>query len=116
MAPTLFHGLSQLRLPVACVEGLSGAQVARDPQNRSQRRAGSSAPGSNRLLQACTSEVFVGSRRPLLIIARKKLVGQPVTLENQIRGLAVVFGVRLPRALTVAFIDHALKASKGNAG
>ncbi|ARO54598.1 hypothetical protein B2G69_10895 [Methylorubrum zatmanii] len=27
-----------------------------------------------------------------LIIARKKLVGQRVTLENQIRGLAVVFG------------------------
>ena len=28
-----------------------------------------------------------------LIIARKKLVGQRVTLENQIRGLAVVFGI-----------------------
>jgi hypothetical protein len=40
-----------------------------------------------------------------LIIARKKLVGQRVTLENQIRGLAVVFGVRLPRALTAAFIN-----------
>jgi transposase len=51
-----------------------------------------------------------------LIIARKKLVGQRVTLENQIRGLAVVFGVRLPRALTAAFIDDALKASEGIAG
>ena len=51
-----------------------------------------------------------------LISARKKLVGQRVTLENQIRGLAVVFGVRLPRALTAAFIDNALKASKGIAG
>jgi transposase len=51
-----------------------------------------------------------------LIIARKKLVGQRVTLENQIRGLAVVFGVRLPRALTAAFIDNALKASEGIAG
>jgi transposase len=30
-----------------------------------------------------------------LIIARKKLVGQRVALENQIRGLAVVFGIRL---------------------
>ena len=49
-----------------------------------------------------------------LIIARKKLVGQRVTLENQIRGLAVVFGVRLPRALTAAFIDQALKASEGS--
>ena len=51
-----------------------------------------------------------------LISARKKLVGQRVTLENQIRGLAVVFGVRLPRALTLAFIDNALKASEGIAG
>jgi transposase len=51
-----------------------------------------------------------------LIIARKKLVGQRVTLENQIRGLAVVFGIRLPRALTTAFVDQALKASEGVAG
>ena len=49
-----------------------------------------------------------------LIIARKKLVGQRATLENQIRGLAVVFGVRLPRALSTAFSDQALKASEGS--
>jgi hypothetical protein len=49
-----------------------------------------------------------------VIVARKKLVGQRV--ENQIRGLAVVFGVRLPRALTAAFIDKALKANEGIAG
>jgi transposase len=48
-----------------------------------------------------------------LIIARMKLVGQRVTLENQIRGLAVVFGVRLPRALSPAFIEQALRASEG---
>jgi transposase len=47
-----------------------------------------------------------------LIIARKKLVGQRVTLENQIRGLAVVFGVRLPRALSSTFIRRALQASE----
>ena len=35
-------------------------------------------------------------------------------LENQIRGLAVVFGVRLPRALSPAFIKQALQASRGN--
>ena len=51
-----------------------------------------------------------------LIRARKKLVGQRVTLENQIRGLAVVFGVRLPRALAAAFIDNALRASEGIVG
>lgn len=48
-----------------------------------------------------------------LILARKTLAGQRVTLENQIRGLAVVFGVRLPRALSPAFIREALQASKG---
>ena len=41
-----------------------------------------------------------------LIIARKKLVGQRVTLENQIRGLALVFGVRLPRGLSPAFAEQ----------
>src|SRR5207244_13069942 len=51
-----------------------------------------------------------------LIIARKKLVGQRVTLENQIRGLAVVFGVRLPRALSSTFIRQALQASEGIPG
>jgi transposase len=51
-----------------------------------------------------------------LIIARKKLVGQRVTLENQIRGLGVVFGIRLPRALSSAFIRQALRASDGIPG
>jgi len=46
-----------------------------------------------------------------LIIARKKLVGQRVTLENQIRGLAVMFGVRLLRSLSPAFIKRAADAS-----
>ncbi len=51
-----------------------------------------------------------------LSIARKKLAGQRVMLENQIRGLAVVFGVRLPRAFSPAFIKQALRASEGIAG
>ena len=39
MAPILFHSLSQLGLPVVCVRkpaGVPGAQVACDPQDRSQ--------------------------------------------------------------------------------
>jgi hypothetical protein len=48
-----------------------------------------------------------------LIIARKKLVGQRVTLD---RGLAVVFGVRLPRALSPTFIRQALQSSEGIPG
>jgi hypothetical protein len=39
-----------------------------------------------------------------------------VTLENQIRGLAVVFGIRLLRALAAAFVNQVLKASEGVAG
>jgi transposase len=48
-----------------------------------------------------------------LIIARKKLVGQRVTLENQIRGLAVVFGVRLPQALTPPSSSRPSKQARG---
>ncbi len=55
---------------------------------------------------------------PMLLkkFARKKLVGQRVTLENQIRGLAVVFGVRLPRGLSPAFVDQVIAMSDGVAG
>ena len=51
-----------------------------------------------------------------LIIARKKLVGQRVTLENQIRGLAVVLGSGSLARSPNAFIGNALKASEGIAG
>jgi transposase len=47
----------------------------------------------------------------VLIVARRKLVGQRVTLENQIRGLAVVFGARLPLGLGPAFIDEVVLMS-----
>src|SRR5262249_20510359 len=51
-----------------------------------------------------------------LIIARKKLVGQRVTLENQIRGLAVAFVVRLPGAPSPAFMREARQAAEGSPG
>src|ERR1700723_4135483 len=95
--------------------GLPGAQVARHPQDRSQRRARSGASGSHRLPPVHVKSLRAHALRSL-ISARKKLVGQRVTLENQIRGLAVVFGIRLPRALPTAFIHQALKASEGIAG
>ncbi|MBA8916275.1 transposase [Methylorubrum thiocyanatum] len=43
-------------------------------------------------------------------------MGQGVTLGNQNRGLAVVFGVRLPPALSPPFIEQALRSSEGIAG
>ena len=86
--------------------GLPGAQVACDPQDRSQRCSWPGAPRRTGFFKP----VYVKSLRAhalrSLISARKKLVGQRVTLENQIRGLAVVFGVRLPRALTTPILHR----------
>jgi transposase len=119
MAPILFHGLSQLGVPVVCVESRQAYQalksLATHKSDRNDAR-GLAHLARTGFFKPVPREVFVSSRRRSLIIARKKLVGQRVTLENQIRGLAVVFGVRLPRALTAAFIDQALKASEGIAG
>src|SRR5271165_6605142 len=119
MAPILFHGLSQLGLPVACVESRQAYQALKSLATHKTDR--NDARGLAHLARTgFFKPVHVKSLRAhalrSLIIARKKLVGQRVTLENQIRGLAIVFGIRLPRALTAAFIDQALKASEGIAG
>jgi hypothetical protein len=68
--------------------------------------------GADWLLQVHVKSMSAHAVRSL-IIARKKLVGQRVTMDNQIRGLAVVFGIRLPQALTVAFLEQALQMSDG---
>ena len=119
MAPILFHGLSQLGLPVVCVESRQAYQALKSLATHKTDR--NDARGLAHLARTgFFKPVHVKSLSAhavcSLIIARKKLVGQRVTLENQIRGLAVVFGIRLPRALTAAFIDQALKASEGVAG
>ena len=119
MAPILFHGLSQLGLPVVCVESRQAYQALKSLATHKTDR--NDARGLALLARTgFFKPVHVKSLRAhavrSLIIARKKLVGQRVTLENQVRGLAVVFGIRLPRALTAAFIEQALKASEGVAG
>jgi transposase len=119
MAPILFHGLSQLGLPVVCVESRQAYQALKSLATHKTDR--NDARGLAHLARTgFFKPVHVKSLQAhalrSLIIARKKLVGQRVTLENQIRGLAVVFGIRLPRALTAAFVNQALKASEGIAG
>ena len=119
MAPILFHGLSQLGLPVVCVESRQAYQALKSLATHKTDR--NDARGLAHLARTGFFKPVHVKSLPAhavrsLIIARKKLVGQRVTLENQIRGLAVVFGVRLPRALTAAFVDNALKASEGIAG
>src|SRR3981189_2541609 len=116
MAPMLYHGLSQLGLPVVCVESRQAYQALKSLATHKPART--DARGLAHLARTgFFKPVHVKSLSAhavrSLIIARKKLVGQRVTLENQIRGLAVVFGVRLPRALSSAFIAKALRASEG---
>ena len=104
MAPILFHGLSQF-----------GLSLATHKTDRNDARGLAHLARTGFFKPVHVKSLPAHAVRSL-ISARKKLVGQRVTLENQIRGLAVVFGVRLPRALTAAFIDNALRASEGIAG
>jgi transposase len=119
MVAMFYHGLRQLGLPVVCVESRQAYQALRLLATHKTDR--NDARGLAHLARAgLFKPVHVKSlpahaaRSPIL--ARKKLVGQRVTLENQIRGLAVIFGVRLPRALSGAFIGQALRASEGIPG
>jgi transposase len=119
MAPMLYHGLSQLGLPVTCIESRQAYQalksLATHKTDRNDARGLAHLARTGFFKPVHVKSLAAHALRSL-IIARKKLVGQRVTLENQIRGLAVVFGVRLPRALTVAFIRQALRASEGIIG
>ena len=103
MAPILFHGLSQLGLPVVCVESRQAYQalksLATHKTDRNDARGLAHLARTGFFKPVHVKSLSAHALRSL-IIARKKLVGQRVTLENQIRGLAVVFGIRLPRALT----------------
>jgi transposase len=111
--------LSQLGLPVVCVESRQAYQALKSLATHKTDR--NDARGLAHLARTGFFKPVHVKSLPAhavrsLIIARKKLVGQRVTLENQIRGLAVVFGVRLPRALSPAFIRQALQASEGIPG
>ena len=119
MAPILFPGLSQLGFPVVCVESRQAYQalkpLATHKTDRNDAR-GLAHLARTGFFKPVHAQSLRAHALRSLIIARKKLVGQRVTLENQIRGLAVVFGIRLRRALTAAFVNQAVKASEGVAG
>ena len=112
MAPMLYHGLSQLGLPIVCIESRQAYQalksLATHKTDRNDARGLAHLARTGFFKRVHVKSLPAHALRSL-IIARKKLVGQRVTLENQIRGLAIVFGVRLPRALTAAFIRQALR-------
>jgi transposase len=100
MAPILFHGLSQLGLPVVCVESRQAYQALKSLATHKTDR--NDARGLAHLARTGFFKPVHEKSLPAhavrsLIIARKKLVGQRVTLENQIRGRRVR-GSTAPRA------------------
>jgi transposase len=114
MATTLYHGLRALGLPVVCIESRHAYQTLKSLATHKTDR--NDARGLAHLARTGFYKPVHVKSLPAhavraLIIARKKLVGQRVTLENQIRGLALVFGVRLPRGLSRAFAARVNSAS-----
>jgi transposase len=119
MAPTLYHGLAALDVPVICIESrqayLALKSLATHKTDRNDARGLAQLARTGFFKPVHVKSLPAHAVRAL-ILARKKLVGQRVTLENQIRGLAVVFGVRLPRGLSPAFAEQVIGGSKGVAG
>jgi len=108
MAPMLFHGVTALGLPVVCVESRQAYEALRSLAAHKTDR--NDARGLAHLARTGFFKPVHVKSLPshavrALLVARKKLVGQRVTLENQIRGLAVAFGVRLPRGLSSGFAE-----------
>lgn len=115
MAPVLHHGLTAHGIPVICIESRHAARTLRSLTTHKTDR--NDARGLAHLARTGFFKAVHVKSLPAhavrsLIGARKKLIGQRVTLENQIRGLLVVFGVRLPRALSPAFVERVIRASE----
>ena len=119
MAPMLYHGLTERGIPVQCIESRQAYQalksLAGHKSDRNDARGLAHLARTGFYKPTHVKSLSAHAIRSL-IAARKKLVGQRVTIDNQIRGLVVVFGVRLPRALSPAFKDAALKESTGVPG
>jgi transposase len=117
MAPILFHGLSHLGLPVVCVESRQAYQALKSLATHKTDR--NDARGLAHLARTgFFKPVHVKSLQAhalrSLIIARKKLVGQRVTLENQIRGLRSCSGFDCPARSPQPSSTRLLKQARGS--
>jgi transposase len=97
IAAMLYHGLAEFGLLVVCVETRQAYQALKSlPTHKTDRDDARDLAHLARtgFFKAVHVKSLPAHAIRSLIIARKKLVGQRVTLENQIRGLTVVFGIR----------------------
>ena len=119
MAPMLYHGLRERGVPAICIESRQAHHTLKaikaNKSDRNDARGLAQLARTGFFKPTHVKSLSAHAVRALLA-ARKKLVGQRVTLENQIRGLAVVFGARLPRSLTPAFKAQALELAQGVPG
>src|SRR4029450_10394386 len=119
MAPTLYHGLAALGVPVICIESrqahLALKSLATHKTDRNDARGLAQLARTGFFKPVHVKSLPAHAIRSL-IMARKKLVGPRRPLGNQTRGLAVVFGVRLPRGLSPAFVQQVLEMSRDVAG
>src|ERR1700728_3426907 len=86
MAPILFHGVSQLGLPVVCVESRQASQALKSlATHKADRNDGRGLAHLARtgLFKPVHVKSLSASAIRSLITARKKLVGQRVSVENQ---------------------------------
>jgi transposase len=89
MAPMLHHGLTERGVPVVCVESRQASQalksLATHKTDRNDARGLAHIARTGFFKPVHVKSLPAHAIRSL-IIARKKLVGQRVMLENQIRG------------------------------
>jgi transposase len=117
MAPMLYHGLSQLGLPVVCVESRQAYQALKllaTPQDRPQRCARPGASRPHRLLQARPCEVPAGTRCPLTD-HRPQEAGRPAGHSGE-PDPRPCSRVRCPTATCIDRCIRALRASEGIPG
>ena len=119
MAPMLYHGLAALGVPVICIESRQAYQALKTLATHKTDR--NDARGLAQLARTGFYKSVHVKSLPAhavraLNLERRKLVGQRVALGNQIRGLAVAFGVQLPRGLSPTFVEQVMTMSDGVAG